>query len=155
MVLTISQTRWKYEPAVSLSAQPPEPPDPLNPQDNPFLAIPGNLPLVALKGARNGYIMLAPATAITQYADLPASIWAAAQAWAAMLEQAGSPRVYTVILSEVTRHLHIHLFPRWPEDTLRGTALFDTRDTQPQPLWTPALQDALTRWAQTHPVSLG
>ncbi len=138
------------------SAQPPEPPATLhNNPENPFLVIPGNRPLVALKGARNGYIMLAPAAEITQYADLPSTLWFAAQAWAAILEQVGSPRMYTVILSEVTRHLHIHLFPRWPEDELRGTALFDGRDTQPQPPWTPALQAALTQWAQTHQVSLG
>lgn len=122
---------------------------------NPFLALQGDQPLVAIQGARNGYIMLAPATEICQYADLPPVIWQAAQAWASELERQGSPRAYTIILSEVTRHLHIHLFPRWPEDTLSGTALFDTRDTQPQPVWTPALTQALLSWAAQYGVSLG
>ncbi len=137
------------------SAQPPEAPTDVIQTVNPFLAMADSQPYIALQGARNGYIMLAPAVEVTQYADLPPAIWTAAQAWAATLEHNGSPRVYTVILSEVTRHLHIHLFPRWPEDELRGTALFDTRDTQPQPAWTPALQAALIQWAQTHQVALG
>lgn len=109
---------------------------------------------MALKGSRSGYIMLAPRAKIEQYADLPTEIWSAAQAWATTLEQAGSPRVYTIILSEVTRHLHIHLFPRWAEDTLQGTALFDTRDSHPQPSWTATLDSALAEWATAYQVSL-
>lgn len=110
---------------------------------------------IALRGARNGYIMLAPAAEITQYAELPLGIWTAAQAWAVALEQGGSPRVYTVIWSEVTRHLHLHLFPRWPEDSLRGAALFESRDTQPQPAWLPETLEALTDWARAYQVLVG
>ncbi len=122
---------------------------------NPFLAVQSPTALVAIPCARNGYIMLAPAQEITRYADLPAATLKAAQAWAAILEASGSPRAYWITLSEVTRHLHIHLFPRWPEDTLTGVTLFETRDTSPQPAWTPEMQKAFTQWAQQHSVTIG
>lgn len=122
---------------------------------NPFLGMADHLPFVALKGKRNGYIMLAPVTETTHYGDLPSAIFQAAQAWAALLEKSGSPRVYWITLSEVTRHLHIHLFPRWETDTLKGVELFETRDNQPQPEWAPETLQALAEWAKAYRVSLG
>ena len=129
-------------------------PNPPSTQPNPFLAIAADRPMVALKGQRNGYIMLAPATEITTYADLPDELLETAKAWAAILEQSGSPRAYWITLSEVTRHLHIHLFPRWPEDTLSGVALFETRDKHPQPVWTAEMDARLRVWAERHRVTI-
>lgn len=122
---------------------------------NPFLAIAADMPLVALKGKRNGYIMLAPAQEITHYGELPTQLFQAAQAWATLLETSGSPRAYWITLSEVTRHLHIHLFPRWETDNLKGVELFETRDTQPQPDWEPALLNQLEQWATQYQVTIG
>ena len=122
---------------------------------NPFLEIATDLPMVAVKGRRNGYIMLATAAEITTYSDLPDALFMAAKDWAAMLEQSGSPRVYWITLSEVTPHLHIHLFPRWPEDTLKGVDLFETRQTHPQSDWTAAQMIQLKNWASRHGVTIG
>lgn len=122
---------------------------------NPFLANATALPFVAIQGKRDGYIMLAPATEITQYSQLPPAIFQMAQQWAALLEAMGSPRVYWITLSEVTRHLHIHLFPRWETDSLKGVELFETRDSQKQPEWRPETLQALAQWAKDHQVSLG
>lgn len=126
---------------------------------NPFLSAAANAPagcrMVAIKGKRNGYIMLAPAQEVTTYANLPDEIMLAAKDWAAWLEQAGSPRTYWAVWSEVTRHLHIHLFPRWPEDTLQGVALFETRDSEPQPDWTPETLNQLTAWAERYGIAIG
>ncbi len=126
-----------------------------NHANNPFLEIAANLPLVAVTGLRNGYIMLATAAEITTYTDLPDALLMAAKDWAATLEQSGSPRVYWITLSEVTRHLHIHLFPRWPEDALKGVDLFSTRQTHPQPDWTTAQINQLKNWANHHGVTIG
>lgn len=115
---------------------------------------PSNHPLVALRGTRGGYIQLAPAAPIQTYDGLPPSLFTAAQAWAHTLETLGAPRVYWITLSEVVRHLHIHLYPRWPDDTLRAIALFEARDQSPQPPWTPALEAALAHWAEQHDVAL-
>lgn len=121
---------------------------------NPFLALQTDLPMVALRGKRNGYIMLAPTQEITTYSELPPNVLLAAKDWAATLERLGSPRTYWMTLSEVTPHLHIHLFPRWSEDSLKGVPLFESRETLPQPGWTEAVQNALAQWAQQHQVAL-
>jgi diadenosine tetraphosphate (Ap4A) HIT family hydrolase len=123
--------------------------------NNPFRAIAADLPMVAVKGSRNGYIMLATTAEITTYADLPDTLLMAARDWAALLERSGSPRVYWITLSEVTRHLHIHLFPRWPEDALTGIELFESRQSHPQPEWTTAQMKQLKDWANRHGVTLG
>lgn len=125
------------------------------PTGNPFTAIQTEKPLVAVQGARNGYIMLAPSAEITDYASLPDAMPLAAKAWAAQLEQLGAPRAYWITLSEVTPHLHIHIFPRWLEDSLKGIPLFESRDTAPQPEWTPAVTQALEVWAKTYQVEIG
>lgn len=122
---------------------------------NPFLAISTEKPLVAIRGRRNGYIMLAPSREITAYADLPDTLLLAAKAWASTLEAQGAPRAYWITLSEVTRHLHIHIFPRWPEDTLKGVPLFESRDSASQPEWQSSMQALLESWAETFNVAVG
>lgn len=123
-------------------------------KNHPFLSKPTDKPLVALPGKRNGYLMIAPSTETLHYETLDEKALLAARAWATRLEQLGSPRAYWIILSEVTRHLHIHIFPRWPEDTLSSVPLFESRDTQPQPAWTDAMQTALRQWATEFQVEI-
>jgi diadenosine tetraphosphate (Ap4A) HIT family hydrolase len=121
---------------------------------NPFSAATTDRPLVALCGQRNGYVMIAPRQVIVHYDGLPDAILLAAKTWASRLEQLGAPRAYWITLSEVTPHLHIHIFPRWPEDSRTGIALFEQRDIDPQPAWTRSVQAALHQWAQDHDVEL-
>lgn len=123
-------------------------------QNHPFLSTSTQKSLVALRGQRNGYIMLAPSQETFHYETLSDAALLGARAWATRLEQLGAPRAYWIVLSEVTRHLHIHLFPRWPQDTLSGVALFETRDTEAQPEWTAAIQTALQAWAEEYQVEL-
>ena len=122
--------------------------------DHPFLSKPIEKPLVALKGQRNGYIMLAPSRETLHYADLDSDVLLAAKAWLTQLEQLGSPRAYWIVLSEVTPHLHIHLFPRWPQDTLSGLPLFESRENLPQPQWTDEALSALKLWAAAYQVEI-
>jgi diadenosine tetraphosphate (Ap4A) HIT family hydrolase len=121
---------------------------------HPFLSSGTQKPLVALKGQRNGYIMLAPSRETEHYDTLSDEALLAARAWATRLEQLGSSRAYWIILSEVTRHLHIHLFPRWPEDTLSGVPLFESRDTTSQPTWQEDVISALLAWAEEFQVEV-
>ncbi len=102
---------------------------------------------VAISGARNGYIQLAPGAEITTYSALDPLLFQIAQDWAARLEALGSPRVYWITLSEAVPHLHIHLYPRWPTDTIKGIALFEQRENSAQPQWLPEMQTALGEWA--------
>lgn len=121
---------------------------------NPFLCKTTEKPIVALAGKRNGYLMIAPSQAIVNYDLLPETPLLAAKAWAGRLEQLGSPRAYWIVLSELTPHLHIHIFPRWPEDSLKGLPLFEAREHDPQPQWTPVVQEALRCWAQEYQVEI-
>ena len=118
---------------------------------SPFLST-TNKPLRALQGTRGGYIQLATTSVITDYASLPIDLFLAARDWAARLEALGAKRVYWITLSEVVTHLHIHLYPRWDDTEDKGTTLFDQRDTEPQPDWSPAMLAALTDWANVHDV---
>lgn len=139
------------------SSEPPssaQPPGQASGPANPFLAIATEKPLVAIRGARNGYIMLAPSQETLHYGGLPDSMLLAAKAWAATLENLGSPRAYWITLSELTPHLHIHIFPRWPEDALKGIPLFESRDSAPQPVWTPSIEMALDQWANQFSVEV-
>jgi diadenosine tetraphosphate (Ap4A) HIT family hydrolase len=111
-------------------------------------------PFAALKGLRCGYVQLAMTTECEQYSELDPAIWPAAQAWAAELERLGAKRVYTVVLSEQLRHLHLHLYPRWADDEPKGLALFEARDQAPQAPWSAAVTTALNHWAQAHNVAL-
>ncbi|HEY9687696.1 MAG TPA: hypothetical protein V6C52_12040 [Coleofasciculaceae cyanobacterium] len=122
---------------------------------NPFTAVSTQKPLVALKGKRNGYLMLATSQEILQYAELPDSLLTSAKTWAATLEKMGAPRVYWMTLSEVTPHLHIHLYPRWSEDDLKGIPLFEARESNPQPAWTELTEAALDKWALDFNVEIG
>ncbi len=121
---------------------------------NPFLAKPTDKPLVAICGKRNGYVMVAASHETLRYDDLPDDVLVAALAWAITLEGLGAEKVYWMTLSEVTPHLHIHLFPRWPEDTLKGIPLFESRDTSPQPAWADTIRAALSQWAADYEIEL-
>jgi diadenosine tetraphosphate (Ap4A) HIT family hydrolase len=109
-------------------------------------------PLVAVKGARNGYLQLAPTQLTEHYGDLPPTLFAAATDWARILESLGAQRVYWVMLAEVVPHLHLHLYPRWTPDEPKGLPLFEARESAPQPAWTGTTQAALLQWAETHSV---
>lgn len=121
---------------------------------NIFTAVKTEQPNVALTRNRNGYIMIATHEEAVSYSDFSLDLMAAAKAWASILENHGAQRVYWVMLSEETPHLHMHLFPRWDGDELRGIALFEARNTQPQPAWTPDLEDALKAWSETWGVAV-
>jgi len=121
---------------------------------NIFTAVQTQEPFVALTRNRNGYIMIAAHEEKVSYADFSLDLMAAAKAWAAILEQHGAARVYWIMLSEETPHLHMHLFPRWESEGLKGIALFEARNTTPQPAWTPALEEALAAWAKEWKVAV-
>jgi diadenosine tetraphosphate (Ap4A) HIT family hydrolase len=121
--------------------------------NNPFL-VETDKPLVALCGVRNGYIMLATSEIIESYADWQDSVFNAAKAWAGVLESLSSPRVYWIMFAEETRHLHMHLFPRWDSDTLKSVPLFETRHAPGQPVWTPEVKEAFGRWSQEFNVEI-
>jgi diadenosine tetraphosphate (Ap4A) HIT family hydrolase len=106
--------------------------------------------LVAVKGLRGGYLQLAQPEDIRQYGDLSDALFLAARDWAARLEALGAERVYWLMLADVVPHLHLHLYPRWPEDTTKGIPLFEARNTSPQPTWTEPLETALTEWVEAH-----
>lgn len=125
--------------------------------DSPFV-IATDKPLVAIvgsaTGSRRGYIQLATAKVTTSYADLPDNLFLAAKSWASLCEQLGAERIYWLTFSEVVRHLHIHLYPRWPEDNLRGPALFEARQQPEQPPWLADDLKALDTWAAQWQVHL-
>lgn len=121
--------------------------------NSPF-AVDTRKELVAILGKRNGYIQLATRDSIETYADWSDAPLQAAKAWAIQLEALGSPRIYWITLSEEVRHLHIHLFPRWKADTLKGVALFETRNTEPQPDWEAPVLTALAQWAEQFDVEV-
>lgn len=120
---------------------------------NPFLTSTAST-LVAVCGRRGGYVQLAPAQEITQYRALPEELFLAARDWAARLEDLGAQRVYWITLSEVVRHLHIHLYPRWSEEETKGLALFEQRESLPQPEWQPETLAALDDWRRKFSVHL-
>jgi diadenosine tetraphosphate (Ap4A) HIT family hydrolase len=120
---------------------------------NPF-AVETEKPLVAIKGARCGYLQLSCTRESTHYDEMPDALLLAAKAWAAELERQGARRVYWITLSEVVRQLHIHLYPRWRNDEPKGLVLFGERETAAQPDWTEAVNEALERWAERHQVEI-
>ncbi len=122
-------------------------------QQNPFLTD-TERPLVAICGLRGGYLQVAAAREVTRYRELPEELFLAARDWAARLEELGARRVYWITLSEVVRHLHIHLYPRWSDDEPKGLALFEQRETSPQPAWTRETLAELDAWRQAYSVHL-
>lgn len=112
-------------------------------------------PLVSIVGQRAGYVQIASSQPCQTYAEFPDEVLLAAKEWARILESDfGSPRVYWITLSEAVRQLHIHLYPRWPEDTLMSLDLFNAREQYPQPEWSSDLQVALTQWSVTRDIHL-
>lgn len=113
-------------------------------------------PLVAKLGLRAGYVQLATTANQSRYSQWNELILKAALAWAQTLEAQpfNSPRVYWLTLSEEVRHLHIHLYPRWPEDNIKGLPLFEARNELAQPTWHTPLKQALSKWANTYGVYL-
>ncbi len=120
--------------------------------NNPFLKAPKGYAFACIKGARNGYIQLATTIEVHQYQNLPPEILMAAQDWASALECLGAKKVYWLTLAEVLPHLHIHLYPRWENDTQKGVALFEARETLPQPEWNETTRNTLNTWAKKHNV---
>jgi diadenosine tetraphosphate (Ap4A) HIT family hydrolase len=121
--------------------------------ENPFLTD-TNSPLAAIQGLRGGYVQLAPTRLTTTYQDLPDTMLLAAKAWAVKLEALGAKRVYWITLSEMLPHLHIHLYPRWSDDELRGLPLFEQREHAGQPPWTDDLAQAFDTWAKAFDVTV-
>jgi diadenosine tetraphosphate (Ap4A) HIT family hydrolase len=97
------------------------------------------LPFVAIKGLRNGYIQLASSTLQETYEEL---------------EALQAKRVYWLTLSEAVPHLHIHLYPRWFETEPKGLSLFEQRNQEPQPLWNEPTLKKLEQWAKQFNVHL-
>jgi hypothetical protein len=62
--------------------------------------------------------------------------------------------VYWITLSELTPHKHIHVFPRWPEDSDQGLPLFESRYQPGQPEWTETARTALENWSADFSVAL-
>ena len=99
-----------------------------NKTSSPFAHVANKgIALVAIKGMRKGYVQLATCDVIETYEQLPLALLEAAKAWAVILEKHGAKRVYWMTLSEVVTHLHIHLYPRWADDALKGIPLFEER----------------------------
>jgi hypothetical protein len=121
--------------------------------NNPFWAE-TDLPLIALKGLRAGYIQVSTLKPATQYQALEPCLFKAAHQWCCSLERLGAKRVYWTTLSEQVQQLHIHLYPRWTDDEERGLALFNIREYSPQPQWTAKLESELVYWAESFAVYL-
>jgi diadenosine tetraphosphate (Ap4A) HIT family hydrolase len=111
-------------------------------------------PVVGIPGKRQGYLMIASAREVFRYADIPDAVFSAARSWAVTVEELGAQRVYWIVLSEVTPHYHIHVFPRWPHDSGKGIPLFESRDSDPQPAWEEPASACLERWAREWDVHL-
>lgn len=110
--------------------------------------------MVAIKGARCGYVQLAPAQDIQTYGELPTNVLAAAKDWACRLEMLGAKRVYWITLSEVVPRLHVHLYPRWTDEEPKGLVLFEAREKGLQPIWTEAVEQTLANWAAQQQVAV-
>lgn len=120
---------------------------------NPFL-VETDKPFVAILGKRRGYVQITTRHEVTDYQHLPDGLLQAAKDWAIHLEALGAKKVYWMILSEVVTHLHVHLYPRWGDDEVKGPELFNQRNTDPQPEWRDEDLIALKKWAETYQVHI-
>lgn len=109
---------------------------------------------VAIKGVRAGYIQLACSKLTTKYSQLPEQLYTAAKEWAIILENLKAKRVYWITLSEQVKHLHIHLYPRWSDEEIKGLDLFEDRNNNEQPQWSDELNFQLKKWADEFDVEL-
>ncbi|MDX1920447.1 MAG: hypothetical protein SFU25_06890 [Candidatus Caenarcaniphilales bacterium] len=75
-----------------------------------FIGHSSNHKFVAIKGLRCGYLQLATSEEIINYSKLPPSLFVVAHEWMQVLEKVGAKRVYSIILSEQVKHIHIHLY---------------------------------------------
>jgi hypothetical protein len=124
--------------------------NPPNPFDEPDCPC----PLIAVQGLRAGYLQLSQPQGVMRYQDLSEALFVAARDWSKRLENLGARRVYWLMLSDVVRQLHWHLYPQWPEDTQAGLVLFEARQTLPQPSWNLSLATALADWSRAHQVRI-
>jgi diadenosine tetraphosphate (Ap4A) HIT family hydrolase len=121
--------------------------------DSPF-AIETDKPYVAIKGKRGGYIQLATAKPVTNWADMPDELLQLAKQWCATLQAHGAKKVYWIVLAEQVEHLHIHLYPRWSDDEPRGLELFEQRFEEQAFGWDAALVEELNAFLRVKNVDL-
>lgn len=120
---------------------------------SPF-AVETEKPFVALLGKRNGYIQVATTTEATTYAELNPRLMLVAYHWCQQLEALGAKRVYWITLSEAVPHLHVHLYPRWFANEVKGVELFNQRENEPQPLWNEPTKKQSEQWAEQYNVHM-
>ncbi len=120
---------------------------------NPFLIKPTNKKFIALKGQTNGYLQIAPAEFTDNFNNLNPQIFLIAQTWAQELEQLGAKKVYWITLSEIVTHLHIHVFPRWSDQEVKGLDLFALREECLWP-WNENTNKALNAWADKNQIAV-
>lgn len=119
---------------------------------SPFLGHSSEKKFVAIKGLRAGYIQLASSEEIINYSDLSPLLFLAALDWMKALEELGAKRVYSIILSEQVKHIHVHLYPRWDEQEEKGLDLFAKREQKDQPIWSQEMNFLLDKWAEDNNV---
>ncbi len=111
-------------------------------------------PFAAIKGKRAGYIQLAESKEALHYEDLSDSLFLIAKQWCSKLEKLRAKRVYWIILSEQVKQIHIHLYPRWSDEEIKGIDLFALRESDPQPAWNEDLNLLLSEWAEKNLVEI-
>jgi hypothetical protein len=77
-----------------------------------------------------------------------------AKQWCTKLEKLGAKRVYWIIISEQVKQIHIHLYPRWSDEEIKGIDLFALRESDPQPAWNEDLNLLLSEWAEKNLVEI-
>lgn len=120
---------------------------------NPFLACSTDKNFIALKGLNKGYLQIAPAKFVNNFSDLNSNIFQIAHSWAQILEKLGAKKVYWITLSEALPHLHIHLFPRWEDQSIKGLDLFALRE-QCLWSWNQETNNCLYVWAKENQIEI-
>jgi|GEM_PF-1890719 len=127
----------------------------MSPIESPFIAT-TKLPLVAIVGARAGYMQIAPSQITDDHGAVPEQLFIAGQHWASFLQtQENVAKIYWLEFSEVVAHLHWHLYPRFSDDILKGPDAFNARNhAEHQPEWPLHWQAAVYQWAERFHVEL-